>query len=112
MAAEDMNVVNVVNVFTNAYTREGTMERNKEGAENVHKVHNVHPHYSRTEPCAALAYATRSHSVAICRKEGFPHRWQRMAAEYRAGRGGSIANPIEISSKWKSLATISEYRKG
>lgn len=43
----------------------------------------IYPLYCPTSPCEALVCSTRAHRVAVCRKKGCPHRWQREAAEDR-----------------------------
>jgi len=57
--------------------------------------------------CQALGCNMQDDPVEVCRDHRCPHRWQR-----EAGRGDSTANTSEVTSKWNTLATNSEDRKG
>jgi hypothetical protein len=47
---------------------------------------NLHPSYSPTGVCEALACKWRGYAVTACKTEGCGHGWQREAAEDRARR--------------------------
>jgi len=73
---------------------------------------NAHPSYVPAPACQALSCTWRSFLIDVCREERCPHRWQREAVEDRARSRETTANTSEVTSKWNTLATNSEDRKG
>ena len=46
------------------------------------------------DPCAATGCAMQGEPAEVCRDHRCPHRWQR-----KEGRGDSVANTCEVTSK-------------
>ena len=59
------------------------------------------------DPCATAGCAMQGDPLETCRDHRCPHRWRR-----EEGRGDSVANTCEVTSKWNTPGPGSEDRKG